>query len=233
MNSRASMIHASLAFAFLLVPIGLSVTWVANAKARLAENEAAEAAPEVAVAAASDTEYCTPVLKRVLRRVVQSCGLLSTGEVRGCQPLAAKAITVMAGDDFNALFKPLSERAAIVQFDQDSNELDENAKKILEEQFAEQRGASYFLVVSRASPEGSLNYNRDLSERRGNAVLSHLREKFQDPDLDKEVGLLWLGEDADARLDDEFCTWKRSRDGECSMSDLNRSAFVTWIDCTL
>lgn len=232
-NPRSPAIHAGLALAFALVPVGLSTLWISSAKARLAENEAAESAPQVAVAAASDTEYCTPVLKKVLRRVVQSCGLLGSGEVRGCQPLAAKAITAMAGDDFNALFRPLNQRAAILQFDKDSEELDASAQAVLDAQFSEQRGASYFLVVARSSPEGSLAYNRDLSQRRGNAVLDHLRAKFQDPDLDKEVGLLWVGEDEQARLDEEFCTWKRSHDGECTMADLNRSAFVTWVDCTL
>ena len=71
------------------------------------------------------------------------------------------------------------------------------------------------------------------SQRRGNAVLDHLRARFQDPALDQEVGLLWLGEDASSQLDRQFCDWKRSRGGDCALSDLNRSAFVTWIDCTL
>jgi hypothetical protein len=46
------------------------------------------------------------------------------------------------------------------------------------------------------------------------------------------VGLLWLGEEF-AQLGDEFCTWSRSRAGECTAKDINRSAFVAWIDCAI
>jgi len=47
------------------------------------------------------------------------------------------------------------------------------------------------------------------------------------------VGLLWLGEEF-AQLDQEFCQWKRSRaEGACTTADLNRSAFIAWIDCRL
>jgi hypothetical protein len=47
------------------------------------------------------------------------------------------------------------------------------------------------------------------------------------------VGLLWLGEDF-AQLDDKFCQWQRSRTGtECSPKEINRSAFVAWIDCAI
>ena len=63
--------------------------------------------------------------------------------------------------------------------------------------------------------------------------MTRLRQKFNDPDLDKQVGLLWLGEEY-AQLDEEFCQWKRSRGEEaCKPEDLNRSAFIAWIDCTL
>ena len=43
--------------------------------------------------------------------------------------------------------------------------------------------------------------------------LAHLRETFDDPDLDREVGLLWLGEEF-AQLDSQFCDWRRSGDPE-------------------
>jgi hypothetical protein len=50
------------------------------------------------------------------------------------------------------------------------------------------------------------------------------------------VGLLWLGEEF-AQLDPSFCNWRRSAgegdEGSCSAEDVNRSAFITWIDCTL
>ncbi len=115
----------------------------------------------------------------------------------------------------------------------DSEELDVPDKRVLNEVFTDQQGASYFFVVSRSSPEGNAVYNRQLSERRGSAVLTHLQDTFQDPDLEKEVGLLWLGEEF-AQLDEGFCDWKRSGVGDdCTTTDLNRSAFVTWVDCTL
>ena len=63
--------------------------------------------------------------------------------------------------------------------------------------------------------------------------MNHLRQQFKDPDLDKEVGLLWLGEEF-AQLEKEFCDWKRSTTGaECTTEQINRSAFVAWIDCQL
>jgi outer membrane protein OmpA-like peptidoglycan-associated protein len=139
----------------------------------------------------------------------------------------------MSGGDFNALFAPLANRAALLQFDRDSAELDAAAIRLLEQTFADRRGASYFFVVSRASPEGSVEHNRDLSHRRGNAVLDAIRARFQDPDIDQEVGLLWLGEEF-AQLDQQFCRWQRSRSGEaCATADLNRSSFIAWIDCRL
>ena len=55
-----------------------------------------------------------------------------------------------------------------------------------------------------------------------------------DPDLKKEVGMLWLGEEY-AQLEKQFCDWRRSADPNdpCRSSALNRSAFITWVDCTL
>jgi hypothetical protein len=97
--------------------------------------------------------------------------------------------------------------------------------------FADQRGASWFFVVSRASPEGKVDDNRELSKERANAVMDHLVARFDDPDLEKEVGLLWLGEEF-AQLDAQFCDWERSSEG-CDPDEINRSAFVAWIDCQL
>ncbi len=227
-------VHAGLAVACLAIPTALVGIGVGNASAQLAANEAsASEQPQVAVAAAADEGYCSADLKKVLRRVLQSCGLLSSGEVRGCQPLEAKSVATLAGDDFNALFLPLAERAGILQFDKESSELDAGDLAMLDRIFADQRGASYFFVVSRSSPEGSEVFNRKLSEERGKAVLSHLQATFKDQDLNKEVGILWLGEEF-AQLDQEFCSWQRSGDsGACQSQDLNRSAFVAWIDCRL
>ncbi len=76
-------------------------------------------------------------------------------------------------------------------------------------------------------------HNRDLSMRRAEAVINHLRETFDDPDLDREVGMLWLGEEF-AQLDEQFCDWQRSGpEDECTTRDLNRSAFIAWIDCRI
>lgn len=232
----------------LLIPVILVVVWVGNAGDRLEEAQAAiarEAAGltgggggaggegEVAVASAADVSYCTPELKRILRRVLQSCGLLAGQGVRGCQPVQARSVATMNGDDFNALFTPMRERGAIVQFDRDSAALDTQDLQVIDRVFGEQRGASYFFVVARASPEGSVEHNRELSQQRAEAVMQHLRVTFNDPDLDREVGLLWLGEEY-AQLDDQFCGWTRSGTAEdCSNDTLNRSAFVAWIDCTL
>lgn len=226
----------SLAVAVLL-PVSLAYTWTSNAGERLVEMErqaVAAKATDTAVptASAANAGYCTPELRRILRRVLQSCGLLSSGSVRGCQPADARTVATMDGADFNALFRPMKHRGGIVQFGQGEAALDGGATALINDLFADQRGASYFFVVSRASPEGSITRNRELSKERAEVVMTHLRQQFNDPDLDREVGLLWLGEEF-AQLSDEFCTWRRSRTGECREQDLNRSAFIAWIDCTL
>jgi outer membrane protein OmpA-like peptidoglycan-associated protein len=219
------------------VPLGMTSAWVGDAKDRLEsieQGKSAEEAPaEVATAAAANEGYCTPQLKQVLRRVLLSCGLAADGQARGCQPVDAKSVAKMAGEDFNALFMPLSERVSIIQFDKNESELDPSDVKLLEETFADQRGASWFFAVARSSPEGSVEHNRELSQKRADAVLEHLRKRFNDPDLDKEVGLLWLGEEY-AQLDQTFCDWRRSGNkDECEPEHINRSAFVAWIDCRL
>lgn len=232
------VVHAVLAFLFLLVPTVLVLLWVGSARSRLSEAEAmVDEAPQVAVASAAEEGYCSAELKKVLRRVLQSCGLLSSGEVRGCQPLEAKSVATVSGGDFNSLFLPLAKRAGIIQFDSASDALDEKDKELLDGIFADQQGGSYFFVVSRASPDGDEVSNRQLSQRRGQVVLDHLRSEFKDPDLEKEVGLLWLGEEF-AQLDEDFCEWNRSGATEnggqgCGSTELNRSAFVAWIDCQL
>jgi outer membrane protein OmpA-like peptidoglycan-associated protein len=223
--------HLLLGAIVLIVVSGMVAVWVHRASVRLAEAQAESAG--VAVASAADEGYCTGQLKAILRRVLTSCGLLHGGSTRGCQPVEARNVAAMSGHDFNALFVPLADRAAIIQFDQDSAELDPAALALIDKTFSDQRGASYFLVVSRASPEGPVIYNRELSRRRAEAVLDHIRSQFKDPDLDQEVGLLWLGEEF-AQLDKEFCTWNRSRsERPCTTTDLNRSAFIAWIDCRL
>jgi outer membrane protein OmpA-like peptidoglycan-associated protein len=221
--------------ACLLLPAVTSLSWVRGAEHRLREDAAAATGtPDDAIAAPADVGYCSPELKKILRRVLQSCGLLGGGGVRGCQPLEAKNVATVSGDDFNALFKPMRERGAIIEFDQGKGELGAEDLPVVDAVFADQRGASYFFVVARASPDGGADYNRRLSKQRAEAVMAHLRQTFADPDLDREVGLLWLGEEF-AQLDREFCEWKRSGPaGEaCRPADINRSAFVAWIDCQL
>jgi outer membrane protein OmpA-like peptidoglycan-associated protein len=147
--------------------------------------------------------------------------------------MEAKSVASMSGSDFNALFRPLADRAAIIQFDQAKADLDADAVALLDKTFSDQRGASYFFVVARSSPEGAVERNRKLSQDRAQAVLQHIKDRFNDPDLEQEVGLLWLGEEF-AQLEEEYCRWARSRpDTNCGGAELNRSAFIAWIDCRL
>jgi outer membrane protein OmpA-like peptidoglycan-associated protein len=217
----------------LALPATLTTTWIHSANARLAAAAATSSADQAPVAAASDVGYCSPELKRILRRVLMSCGLVGGNAARGCQPVQAKNVATMSGQDFNALFKPMKDRGGIVQFELDKSELDPGALALIDQVFADQRGASWFFVVSRSSPEGTIEHNRELSKARAEAVMGHLRDKFKDPDLDKEVGMLWLGKEF-AQLETEFCQWKRSATGSsCTSEEINRSAFVAWIDCQL
>ena len=224
-----------LAIALMILPAIMVKAWSSAASTRLTQAEATAKDPsqQVAVAAEANEAYCTPALKQILRRVLQSCGLLNAGGGRGCQPVEAKSVATMTGADFNALFLPMKDRGGIVQFDKAGGELDDADRAMIEQLFADRRGASYFFVVARASPEGGEQYNRELSRGRAEAVLAHLQQVFQDPDLGQQVGLLWLGEEF-AQLDPSFCQWKRSGEGvACNPEDLNRSAFITWVDCTL
>lgn len=226
MNGPKSLILMLVA---LVVPSILVMLWLQSAKASL--EAARDAASEVAIASVAEDEYCTPKLKQILRRVAGACGLLQDGG-RGCQPANAKQVAAMSGEDFNALFKPLSHRARIIQFDAEQVELDPPGQTAVEGAWGDQRGASFFFVVARASPDGDPTFNQTLSQKRAEAVLTHLEQKFNDPDLKKEIGLLWLGEEY-AQLSSEFCDWSRSREGECSVKDINRSAFIAWIDCAI
>ncbi|MFH1177188.1 MAG: hypothetical protein V1750_07250 [Acidobacteriota bacterium] len=218
-----------------LLPAVLVVVWVSSAHSRLVASEAPgkEGLPDVAIAAQADETYCTPALKKILRRVLQSCGLIHGRSGRGCKPMDAKSVATMGGDDFNELFIPMRGRGGIIEFDKSSAELEQTDRALIAKLYAERRGASYFFVVARASPEGSVALNRRLSQQRAEAVLAHLKQQFDDTELDQQVGLLWLGEEF-AQLDRSFCQWTRSNTaGECRTEDLNRSAFITWIDCQL
>jgi outer membrane protein OmpA-like peptidoglycan-associated protein len=226
------LIALGVGLAILLFPVVATFGWTGAAAERLEKAEAEEPV-SVAIAENANEQYCTGGLKQILRRVLTSCGLVGAGGTRGCQPLEARNVATMDDADFNALFVPMQQRGAIVQFDQSSAELDHEDRQVVERIFADRKGASYFFVVSRASPEGSTETNRELSKGRAEAVMTHLEETFRDPELERQVGLLWLGEEY-AQLDPSFCGWTRSGETEaCTPEDLNRSAFIAWIDCTL
>jgi outer membrane protein OmpA-like peptidoglycan-associated protein len=226
-----TLLRAGVLAVLIAIPATVTAKWIGSAEDRLDEMTATPTA-QVATASAADVEYCSPELKRILRRVLMSCGLVGGDAARGCQPVQAKNVATMSGDDFNALFRPMKDRGGIVQFERDKSEIDATDTQLIDKVFSDQKGASWFFVVSRASPEGSVTHNRDLSKARAEAVMTHLRERFKDPDLDKEVGMLWLGEEF-AQLADEFCQWSRSSVDECKADNINRSAFIAWIDCQL
>lgn len=216
----------------LLTPSVMVASWGRAATYRL-QTRATAGDDGVAIAAVSDDASCTPQLKAVVRRVAGACGLLQAGGAgRGCQPMEAKKVASLSGGDFNSLFLPFAKRVHIIQFDSAQATLDDDAKTLAEKAWADERGASFFFVVARASPDGDEAYNETLSRDRAQAVLDHLKTTFKDPDLEKQVGLLWLGE-AFAQLGDEFCQWSRSRSSPCSAAEINRSAFVAWIDCAI
>ena len=176
--------------------------------------------------------YCTPDLKQIVRRVAGACGLLDS-QGRGCQPADAAKIVQLSEGDFNQLFLPMKERVHIIQFDNRSSELDAAAQEAVMAAWAARGGASFFFVVARASPDGSTALNQKISNERAQAVLNFLEEKYKDPDIKRRVGLLWLGEEF-AQLSTDFCAWKRSRTGqECDEKQINRSAFIAWIDCNI
>jgi outer membrane protein OmpA-like peptidoglycan-associated protein len=188
---------------------------------------------KVAVAANAEEAYCTPRFKEVLERVLHSCGLAEGEARRGCKPADVKTFASISGQDFNELFTPLKQRGAVILFDTGKEDLDANAQKILEDRWLERKGARYFFVVGRASKTGTVESNRALSHRRANSIQFYLKEKFADSELDKRVGLLWLGNEF-AQLDKDFCNWQTSRTGEkCDDESINRSAFVSWVDCRL
>lgn len=190
--------------------------------------------PKVAIANDAEAAYCTPAFKEVLARVIHACGLVGGDSRRGCQPADVKTLASINDDDFNALFHPLKSRGAVIMFDDGAEKLDEPAKKLIEDRWLDRRGARYFFVVARASKTGGADLNRTLSHKRANSVLFLLTDQFKstDPDIDKEVGMLWLGSEF-AQLGTEYCEWNTSRAGKCTPEAINRSAFISWVDCQL
>jgi outer membrane protein OmpA-like peptidoglycan-associated protein len=204
---------------------------VRSAEERLSSASADRA--KVAIAASAEEPYCTPRFKEVLERVLHSCGLAEGEARRGCKPADVKTFASISDQDFNELFAPLKSRGAVIMFDTGKDELDPAAQKILDDRWSDRKGARYFFVVGRASKTGSVEANRALSHRRANSIQFHIKEKFDDPELDHRIGLLWLGNEF-AQLDKDFCGWSTSRTGEkCDSEAINRSAFVSWVDCRL
>ena len=190
--------------------------------------------PKVAIANDAEASYCTPAFKEVLAKVIHACGLVGGDTRRGCQPADVKTLASISDEDFNALFTPLKSRGAVIMFDDGQDKLDDPAKQLIEDRWADRRGARYFFVVARASKTGGADFNRTLSHKRANSVLFDIsdKNKDKDPDIDKEVGLLWLGSEF-AQLGKEYCDWNVSRAGKCSPEAINRSAFISWVDCQL
>jgi outer membrane protein OmpA-like peptidoglycan-associated protein len=205
---------------------------VKSAGERLATPETDK--PAVAVADQSEAPYCTPQFKQVLERVLHSCGLVEGQSRRGCKPADVKTFASISDDDFNALFRPLRDRGGVILFDTGMDGLDDGAKKLIDDKWSDRKGARYFLVVARASKTGSADKNQALSHRRANSVLFQIKESSGEPDVDKKVGLLWLGSEF-AQLDPkEFCGWTNSRsETKCDDDAVNRSAFASWVDCRL
>lgn len=203
---------------------------------RLAEPAQKDPTQQAAVADHTEAPYCTPAFKSVLQRVLNACGLVGQESRRGCQPADVKTLASISDDDFNALFTPLAQRGAILLFDDAGEKLDDGARKLLTEKWEDRRGARYFFVVARASKSGTADMNRALSHKRANSVQFFIQEgyKDKDPDLDKQIGLLWLGKEF-AQLSKSYCAdWTNSRPGKpCNDDAINRSAFVSWVDCRL
>lgn len=223
-----------------LFAICLSIISISTRSKVISANESLKTGvpPETKVKAPTaswkESQYCTQELKDILRRVLTNCGLIGGGRA-GCQPSEVKNFAKIEGSDFNALFTPLSKRGGVILFDVGKEDLDNEGKALLERLWSDPRGAQYFFVVARASTDGPTVKNRILSQKRANSVMLFLQDRFGkiDPDIEKKVGLMWLGEEY-AQLGKEFCTWQRNRQNiECKEEIINRSAVVSWIDCSL
>ena len=234
-DKKGPMIVGIALFAVTLLGLMLWVRGSVHAAGDRIEHPQADTSPKVAVADNSEVGYCTPAFKSVLQRVLNSCGLVGTESRRGCQPADVKTFASISDEDFNALFTPLKDRGAVILFDEGKDDLDPEAKKLLEEKWQERKGARYFFVVARASKTGTPDANRALSHRRANSVMLDLQGMIpHDPDIDKQVGLLWLGNEF-AQLSKDYCDWTSSggKKEKCSAETINRSAFVSWVDCRL
>src|SRR5688500_1612660 len=137
------MIRAGVLVVLLAIPATATGLWIGSAEDRLDEMTATPT-EKVATASAADVEYCSPELKKILRRVLMSCGLVGGDAARGCQPVQAKNVATMSGTDFNALFRPMKERGGIIQFEKVKADLDAAGTQLIDTVFADQQGASRF-----------------------------------------------------------------------------------------
>ena len=120
-------------------------------------------------------------------------------------------------------------------FAADSAALDSTARTTLDNQAAWLKQYPQWLVKLQgfADDSGSEGAQVALSQKRANSVMFHLNGVANDPELDKKVGLLWLGNEF-AQLSKSYCSWTTSRpDEKCDDEAINRSAFVSWVDCRL
>lgn len=234
MAKMGPIVVAALGGTGLLAGATLSVRAEVRAASERLVSGATEAKPAAKVATADDAElpYCTPEFKQVLARVIHACGLGGTEGRRGCQPTDVKTLASISDDEFNKLFTPLKDRAAVVMFNEGADVLDDAAKQALDDRWQDRKGARYFFVVARASKSGAVDVNRALSHKRANSVMFYLADKYKDPEIDKKVGMLWLGKEF-AQLDQEYCKWNVTRPEKCDPDGINRSAFVSWVDCRL
>ncbi len=231
LDGKAGVVAALVGVAVVGGATAAVASMVHGARQRLEDPRAA--AQAVAIADDAEVAYCTPAFKVVLQRVLNACGLVGAEQRRGCQPADVKTFASIGDEDFNALFAPLKDRGAVILFDENMDTLDDGAKALLEERWQDRKGARYFFVVARASKDGTVEGNRALSHKRANSVMFHLKQATQDPDLDKQIGLLWLGSEF-AQLSKSYCDWPNSRaDKRCTPEAINRSAFVSWVDCRL
>jgi outer membrane protein OmpA-like peptidoglycan-associated protein len=230
----ALLVGALVSVVVLGLALSIVASSVSNAGERLTDPDVKQK-PVLAIAQEAEVAYCTPEFKEVLERVLHSCGLAGGEQRRGCKPSDIKTFAAISDQDFNALFQPLKDRGGVLLFDEGSDELDAAAKELLDQRWIQRRGARYFFVVARASKTGTPAKNRALSHRRANSVLFHLEKTSGESkaDLDKRVGLLWLGNEF-AQLSEDYCAWPSSRsDDQCGPDTVNRSAFVSWVDCRL
>ena len=80
-----------------------------------------------------------------------------------------------------------------------------------------------------------LDYQDDVLSAVSGAIEGDLAQALTIADKqERENRLDELKATTHAQLDEQFCSWQRSGNaGECRPADLNRSAFIAWIDCQL